>query len=168
MDEALCTWTSSPPVFSQSCYGISDCGFQYVVGDWSECSTDCGNGYRSRPLTCLRDDGVAVDLSQCQQLGLPAPDTQMHCAAVAGCTYTVVPGGWGPCSVECLQYRWVRLGAWGTWTSGPRRDDTWDPGTGIWGTWDLWGGQQDLWDGTRGQNDAIFAPRHDDVCAAGL
>mmetsp|Transcript_32922 Transcript_32922/g.87336 ORF Transcript_32922/g.87336 Transcript_32922/m.87336 type:complete len:135 (-) Transcript_32922:165-569(-) len=105
MDEALCTWTSSPPVFSQSCYGISDCGFQYVVGDWSECSTDCGNGYRSRPLTCLRDDGVAVDLSQCQQLGLPAPDTQMHCAAVAGCTYTVVPGGWGPCSVECLQYR---------------------------------------------------------------
>ncbi|GAA6088520.1 thrombospondin type-1 domain-containing protein 7B isoform X1, partial [Tachysurus ichikawai] len=49
--------------------------YQYNVSGWSSCMLSehavCGEGARTRLLDCIRSDGKLVDLSVCEELGLP-------------------------------------------------------------------------------------------------
>ena len=51
------------PILSESCQG-TNCKAEYVVSDWSACSTSCGKGKRNRDVPCMRNT-VFVHDSAC-------------------------------------------------------------------------------------------------------
>lgn len=78
---SFCDLSSLPT--SQTC-NTSPCsgssglvvGAVWQQGDWSECSTECGGGFRTRAVQCV-SGGNAVDASQCTAT---MPATQSTCS----------------------------------------------------------------------------------------
>uniref|UniRef100_A0A8C9JEP6 ADAMTS like 3 n=1 Tax=Panthera tigris altaica TaxID=74533 RepID=A0A8C9JEP6_PANTA len=52
VSEALCHHLQKPPAGFQPC-NIRDCPSRWLTGAWSECSVSCGEGFRSRQVTCV-------------------------------------------------------------------------------------------------------------------
>lgn len=54
---------------------------RWTVGQWGECSQTCGEGVRTRPVTCMQlmteGDEVVQDDSECSQDD--KPETQQDC-----------------------------------------------------------------------------------------
>lgn len=48
----------------------------HQVGDWESCSASCGNGVKNRTVSCVDDDGLAVNSTKC--VGLQ-PEHQAYC-----------------------------------------------------------------------------------------
>ncbi|KAB0369057.1 hypothetical protein FD755_019062, partial [Muntiacus reevesi] len=53
VSEAFCDQLRKPQAAFQPC-NIRDCPPRWLTGTWSECSVSCGEGFRSRQVTCKR------------------------------------------------------------------------------------------------------------------
>ncbi|XP_055273891.1 ADAMTS-like protein 3 isoform X5 [Moschus berezovskii] len=53
VSEAFCDQLRKPRAAFQPC-NIQDCPPRWLTGTWSECSVSCGEGFRSRQVTCKR------------------------------------------------------------------------------------------------------------------
>ncbi|NXF35935.1 ATS7 metalloproteinase, partial [Nyctibius bracteatus] len=60
LQQADCQHLSKPDA-TAPCHREVPCPSQWAVGNWSECSTTCGNGTRRRPVYCSNSTGAACD-----------------------------------------------------------------------------------------------------------
>lgn len=58
------------------------CNLQWVVGEWSNCSTSCGNGKMRRPVQCVVENGIVND-KYC--IGLLKPLEEADCQSSDNC-----------------------------------------------------------------------------------
>lgn len=62
---------STKPVSEQSCG--APCTYEWVAGEWGECSEMCGPGFQSRSVTCTKvETSEAVSESYCDSPSMPA------------------------------------------------------------------------------------------------
>ncbi|XP_077623950.1 thrombospondin type-1 domain-containing protein 7B-like [Crocuta crocuta] len=85
-----------PCLLNENCFQ-----FQYNLTEWSTCqlseNATCGQGVRTRLLSCIRSDGKPVGVDQCEQRNLEKPQRMsIHCLV--------------DCVVNC------QLSGWTTWT----------------------------------------------------
>ncbi|XP_012505956.1 PREDICTED: thrombospondin type-1 domain-containing protein 7B [Propithecus coquereli] len=85
-----------PCLLNENCFQ-----FQYNLTEWSTCqlseNATCGQGVRTRLLTCVRSDGKPVAMDQCEQHNLEKPQRMSI-----------------PCLVECVVN--CQLSGWTAWT----------------------------------------------------
>ncbi|XP_004626441.1 thrombospondin type-1 domain-containing protein 7B [Octodon degus] len=85
-----------PCLLNENCFQ-----FQYNLTEWSTCqlseNASCGQGVRTRLLSCVRSDGKPVSMDQCEQSNLEKPQRMSV-----------------PCLVECVVN--CQLSAWTAWT----------------------------------------------------
>ncbi|XP_010328810.3 thrombospondin type-1 domain-containing protein 7B [Saimiri boliviensis] len=85
-----------PCLLNENCFQ-----FQYNVTEWSTCqlseNAPCGQGVRTRLLSCVRSDGKPVSMDQCEQRNLEKPQRISI-----------------PCLVECVVN--CQLSGWTAWT----------------------------------------------------
>nr|XP_054113645.1 thrombospondin type-1 domain-containing protein 7B isoform X2 [Callithrix jacchus] len=85
-----------PCLLNENCFQ-----FQYNVTEWSTCqlseNAPCGQGVRTRLLSCVRSDGKPVSMDQCEQHNLEKPQRMSI-----------------PCLVECVVN--CQLSGWTAWT----------------------------------------------------
>ncbi|XP_033120586.1 ADAMTS-like protein 1 [Anneissia japonica] len=75
----------------------------WVKGQWSQCSVTCGNGIKSRNVTCVRTSaGVeeSVQDQDCLNFGIDKPNTTQDCNK-GRCANQWKTGAWGECSGKC-------------------------------------------------------------------
>ncbi|PIK59520.1 putative A disintegrin and metalloproteinase with thrombospondin motifs 9 isoform X2 [Apostichopus japonicus] len=99
LSEGACEGLPAPSN-TQEC-DAGDCLLEaeWVFGEWSECSADCGFGTKYRSVTCRRDS-VAVQRSECSSDIKPKTKATCHrppCQVPTRWT----TGPWSPCSVTC-------------------------------------------------------------------
>ena len=100
---------TNQPVANSQCSGVapsstSSCNNipcpSWTTSDWSACqpvNNNCGDGFKTRTLTCINSDGTAVPASSCSQSGLPSEIEA--CTAIPCPAYTV--NEWSDCSATC-------------------------------------------------------------------
>ena len=79
LEEGLCT--SSKPRTSQSC-DLGACPiYEFVSSEWGQCSKACGEGKRSRTISCVEINAgdVQSDATNCNEAGLTAPESDQKC-----------------------------------------------------------------------------------------
>uniref|UniRef100_A0A8C9GFR8 Thrombospondin type-1 domain-containing protein 7B n=1 Tax=Piliocolobus tephrosceles TaxID=591936 RepID=A0A8C9GFR8_9PRIM len=85
-----------PCLLNENCFQ-----FQYNLTEWSTCqlseNAPCGQGVRTRLLSCVRSDGKPVSMDQCEQRNLEKPQRMSI-----------------PCLVECVVN--CQLSGWTAWT----------------------------------------------------
>ncbi|XP_054334899.1 thrombospondin type-1 domain-containing protein 7B isoform X1 [Pongo pygmaeus] len=85
-----------PCLLNENCFQ-----FQYNLTEWSTCqlseNAPCGQGIRTRLLSCVRSDGKPVSMDQCEQHNLEKPQRMSI-----------------PCLVECVVN--CQLSGWTAWT----------------------------------------------------
>ncbi|CAL1136353.1 unnamed protein product [Cladocopium goreaui] len=81
---------SSKPMALQSCQGRLGC--QWQMGDWSSCSSHCGDGTRARSVRCS-----GTDVEHCNASTRPL--SEEPCSGSACDAWTL--SEWSPCSTQC-------------------------------------------------------------------
>ena len=89
------------PRSSSHCYSESGCVFTWEMGEWGDCSSQCGEGHRERIVSCiLASNESVVSATHCEANSTsPAPHTP--CYSEDGCSLEWVTGDWSECSAEC-------------------------------------------------------------------
>ena len=91
----------SAPVDRLDCYSERGCEYQWQLGAWSNCSSQCGYGERQRLVTCVvTSNGSFVPPSLCE-VNSSRPANHDSCYSETGCTLEWVSGNWSECSAEC-------------------------------------------------------------------
>ncbi|GAB1605979.1 uncharacterized protein LOC115217908 [Argonauta hians] len=89
------------PKVQSPCSSTHPCGGTWFTGVWSECSADCGEGQRTREVTCLKAFGTnslhVVSEENCQD---KKPATQERCT-VTSCHTDWYYTEWSDCSTTC-------------------------------------------------------------------
>lgn len=80
------------PDSTEICHDTAECS--WILGVWGSCSATCGNGFRTREISC--SSGVEGD---CDTASKPA--VAEDCREVAGCQWIISP--WSVCSSSCGQ-----------------------------------------------------------------
>lgn len=70
VSDLSCTYAPKPAT-EQSC--SAPCTYEWVAGEWGECSEMCGPGFQSRSVTCTKvETSEAVSESYCDSPSMPA------------------------------------------------------------------------------------------------
>jgi len=90
---------SGQPDTTRPCEDMSHCVCEYVYSPWSECSEDCGSGFRTRTAEC-KCNGKVMDDSFC---GGPCPPDSLKepCTSNKGCYCSWKYDEWSECSSDC-------------------------------------------------------------------
>ncbi|XP_060473503.2 ADAMTS-like protein 3 [Panthera onca] len=101
VSEALCHHLQKPPAGFQPC-NIRDCPSRWLTGAWSECSVSCGEGFRSRQVTCVhtRANGATQVTSPRACAPKDRPLGGRPCSSHPCGQWVVGPGG--QCPARCL------------------------------------------------------------------
>jgi hypothetical protein len=86
------------PATTQTCNTDPCCENDWVVGDWSVCTEECGGGIQTRAVVCQDCLGNTVSNGLCAGV---QPATTQVCNVDPCCENDWVVGEWGECSVEC-------------------------------------------------------------------
>ncbi|CAG2056713.1 unnamed protein product, partial [Timema podura] len=65
----------------------------WVIGEWGECSVECGVGQRTRTVDCFSTNATC-DLES-------KPSETEKCSSNVGCDSWWLTGAWSPCSITC-------------------------------------------------------------------
>ncbi|ELK04587.1 Thrombospondin type-1 domain-containing protein 7B [Pteropus alecto] len=89
-----------PCLLNENCFQ-----FQYNLTEWSTCqlseNATCGQGVRTRLLSCVRSDGKPVSVDRCEQRNLEKPQRMsIHC--LVECVVNCQLSGWTAWT-ECSQ-----------------------------------------------------------------
>ncbi|XP_071072572.1 thrombospondin type-1 domain-containing protein 7B isoform X2 [Dasypus novemcinctus] len=91
-----------PCLLNENCFQ-----FQYNLTEWSMCqlseNATCGQGVRTRLLSCVRSDGKPVSMDHCEQLNLEKPQ-RMNIQCLVECVVNCQLSGWTAwteCSRTC-------------------------------------------------------------------
>jgi hypothetical protein len=71
--------------------------FDWVTGEFGDCSNACGDGMRIRSVTCVRSDGTTVDPGACN--AVDEPSEKEVCVDVSQCAW--VAGDFAACDNAC-------------------------------------------------------------------
>ncbi|XP_026924024.2 ADAMTS-like protein 3 isoform X1 [Acinonyx jubatus] len=101
VSEALCHHLQKPLAGFQPC-NIRDCPSRWLTGAWSECSVSCGEGFRSRQVTCVhtRANGATQVMSPRACAPKDRPLGGRPCSSHPCGQWVVGPGG--QCPARCL------------------------------------------------------------------
>uniref|UniRef100_A0ABI7XVH9 ADAMTS like 3 n=1 Tax=Felis catus TaxID=9685 RepID=A0ABI7XVH9_FELCA len=101
VSEALCHHLQKPLAGFQPC-NIRDCPSRWLTGAWSECSVSCGEGFRSRQVTCVRTraNGATQVTSPRACAPKDRPLGGRPCSSHPCGQWVVGPGG--QCPARCL------------------------------------------------------------------
>jgi len=103
----------SKPNNTQNC-NMHDCPAEWHVSDWSECSTSCGNGTRTRRIFCAAlnyksaYEEVTGAAATCDPALKPDEPIIEQCS-LSTCPAKWVPQAWSQCSTTCGPGRMSRL-----------------------------------------------------------
>ncbi|KAG1689560.1 A disintegrin and metalloproteinase with thrombospondin motifs 6 [Nymphon striatum] len=112
LSNTVCRSTSQPPVIRRPCFDRQCYRQSWVVGNWSECSAECGkNGFRRRNITCMTHRGtVSTPIKcygkkpftkrPCRGVVCPEPSTNRSCVG-QDCQGVWATGPWAKCNVTC-------------------------------------------------------------------
>ena len=94
------------PDEAQECDGLPDCAtYDYVVGEWGDCTEPCGMGEQLRGVQCMRTDTlvpIPVDHQLCTGQGLAAVPTASQVCNSAPCEFFWwATEKWAACSASC-------------------------------------------------------------------
>ncbi|XP_067135996.1 thrombospondin type-1 domain-containing protein 4-like [Centruroides vittatus] len=96
VDESDCL-ASEKPQSSQPC-NLNPCN-QWTVGDWTQCSVDCGRGIKKRDVKCISSHGSTLPDSECS---IRKPEVEETCEMKKCISNTWFFSEWSKtCSVEC-------------------------------------------------------------------
>uniref|UniRef100_A0A8R1HW91 Peptidase M12B domain-containing protein n=1 Tax=Caenorhabditis japonica TaxID=281687 RepID=A0A8R1HW91_CAEJA len=71
---------------------------KYKLGEWSQCSVSCEDGWSSRRVSCVAGNGSEVEMSAC---GPPSERPASHQTCNLGSCPFWKTSDWGACSVSC-------------------------------------------------------------------
>lgn len=98
VNDAECTAFTEKPATQQVC-NLRACA-KWNTGQWTTCSTECGEGIQKRTVTCRTDTGAIVQDTACMHQVKPS-DSQLcygeNCVQEIGWHI----GEWGLCSKSC-------------------------------------------------------------------
>ncbi|MEM9073086.1 MAG: thrombospondin type-1 domain-containing protein [Myxococcota bacterium] len=98
LPDSSCASDPKPPDQMQAC-NTAACTYSWQVGAFGTCSEPCGDGIRTRPVTCTLDaNGATVADSFCDASSRPAGTQACNLGA---CTYSWQTGAFGMCSEPC-------------------------------------------------------------------
>ncbi|KAG1678922.1 A disintegrin and metalloproteinase with thrombospondin motifs 6 [Nymphon striatum] len=112
LSNTVCRSTSQPPVIRRPCFDRQCYRQSWSVGNWSECSAECGkNGFRRRNITCMTHRGtVSTPIKcygkkpftkrPCRGVVCPEPSTNRSCVG-QDCQGVWATGPWAKCNVTC-------------------------------------------------------------------
>lgn len=93
---------NNKPEIRKTCENAYPCGGAWFVGQWSQCSAECGQGQRTRDVACMKKFASnllhVVSDENCQ--GEEKPLTQEECT-VSTCGAKWFTTEWNTCSVTC-------------------------------------------------------------------
>lgn len=97
----LCTG-KDPPELTRLCTGSQSCDAMWHTSEWSECSSQCGVGVRTRYVFCgVRHHGKEVhEVSETRCSPSKKPDVSEKCDK-GSCSGAWFTGPWTRCSVPC-------------------------------------------------------------------
>lgn len=96
VDESDCL-SHEKPQSSQPC-NLIPCN-QWTVGNWTQCSVDCGRGIKKRDVKCISSLGSALPDSECS---IHKPEIEQTCEMAKCISNTWFYSQWSKtCSVEC-------------------------------------------------------------------
>ena len=89
------------PILSQPCANYSGCDAIWFASQWSECSSSCGDGIRTRFAFCgMWDDDQIVTLTEEECKDIPKPNITQICENPE-CESNWYTGPSGMCSTKC-------------------------------------------------------------------
>ena len=65
--------------------------YDWITGDWSQCSADCGGGTQTRAVACQRSDGQTVEDVFCDAASRPAASQECNTQGCTECRYDKSP-----------------------------------------------------------------------------
>ncbi|KAG7523510.1 hypothetical protein JOB18_048859 [Solea senegalensis] len=96
--EDLCDARQRPAV-TQPCQTAECTHFSWVAGEWKECNATCGEGMRSRKVSCTGPGMMTpVQDDYCEPSSRPV--SHQGCQGLP-CQYTWITGEWSQCSASC-------------------------------------------------------------------
>jgi len=94
-DDEYCAQQGQRPESARNCSDFTKCS--WTLTEWSACSATCGNGHRTREVSC----GQGANQSFCSHSADAKPNTKDTCHNSSGCSWQV--GSWSGCSTDCGQ-----------------------------------------------------------------
>ncbi|CAL8069311.1 unnamed protein product [Orchesella dallaii] len=99
VSDRRCSSDEKPPSQTVRC-NIKPCPAEWVIGDWSSCSSECGDGYKTRSINCQQRISPTLTMRVAEGACLQhKPETRLACQ-LRPCNHWQ-NSEWSQCSARC-------------------------------------------------------------------